>query len=176
MFLGTTAVGAWGPVANPTAGLWPGKARTSRPNASDRLVEVWDGAAWIPTHYDSGWRDVSADLANGATGTLFLRRYSSTMHLRGFLTAPQGGLAYAAPIYDLPAGFRNAKLYAGSIGVGRTGSGTLVAVGIDVGSGAQALIALAAITASDTITLGLVSDVEDTVPASLPGTLIATAP
>jgi hypothetical protein len=138
-------------------------------------VEVWDGAAWIPTHYDSGWRDVSADLASGATGTLFLRRYSSTMHLRGFLTAPAGGLAYGAAIYDLPAGFRNAKLYVGAMSVGRTGSGTLVAVGIDLGTGTQALMALAAITAADTLTVGLVSDVEDTVPASLPGTLFSTA-
>jgi hypothetical protein len=63
MFLGTVGVGAWGPVANPTAGVWPGKTRTSRPNSTDRLVEVWDGAAWVPIHYDSGWRNMQSAFA-----------------------------------------------------------------------------------------------------------------
>jgi hypothetical protein len=110
MFLGTTAVGAWGAVANPTAGLWPGKTRTSRPNQSDRLVEVWDGAAWAPTHYDSGWRDVSSMLLNGFTGVIHCRRVGNVVQWRtkyGGLDGSAAGdiLVFLNP-YQLGAGWQ----------------------------------------------------------------------
>jgi hypothetical protein len=80
MFLGTTGVGAWGPVANPTAGVWAGKTRTSRPNSTDRLLEVWDGAAWVPVYYDSGLREVSA-VAQLTAGKATIRRIGSVVRV-----------------------------------------------------------------------------------------------
>jgi hypothetical protein len=87
------AVVVWGPpgawVEIDRAGLWAGAggdwampgtpiqglgSRTSRPNTTDRLVEVWDGAKWTPTWYDSGWRELKALVANGWTCTYFRGR------------------------------------------------------------------------------------------------------
>jgi hypothetical protein len=114
MFLGTTAVGAWGAVANPTAGLWPGKTRTSRPNSTDRLVEMWDGAAWCVVHYDSGWRDVKVLLTPTALAqvetwsTVRLRRIGDVIHFEFIGNIGTGSIATTDLKMDtitLPQGF-----------------------------------------------------------------------
>jgi hypothetical protein len=106
MLLGTTAVGSWGPVANPTAGVWPGKARTSRPNGPDRLIEVWDGTSWITSHYDSGWRNCTDLIHPDLTPLegLMLRRVGWTVYAQIGVAVPAGWTAGTA-MATLPAGF-----------------------------------------------------------------------
>ena len=42
---------------------------------------------WVVMSGDTGWRDVSADLTNGWTGTLQIRRINDVVHLRGWSMA-----------------------------------------------------------------------------------------
>jgi hypothetical protein len=101
MLLGTTGVGAWGPVAYP-----PAQVRATRPNATDRLVEVWDGTAWLPTHYDSGWRDITGGLINGWASAVrvMVRRIGWAVFFSINGTAASGWTApEAGPV---PEGFR----------------------------------------------------------------------
>jgi hypothetical protein len=103
MLLGTTAAGAWGPVAAPV--------RATRPNGTDRLVEAWEGAAWVPVHYESGWRDVSGLITSGAFGSVGAALLRRTLHgvqfqLRASLEG--GSLAGTAlgDVFAIPAGFQ----------------------------------------------------------------------
>jgi hypothetical protein len=96
--LGTTAAGEWGPVASPI--------RSSRPNSTDRLIEVWDGAAWLVSHYDSGWRDISGGLINGWASAVhvLVRRVGQTVFFSINGTAASGWTApEAGPV---PQGFQ----------------------------------------------------------------------
>jgi hypothetical protein len=96
--LGTTAAGEWGPVASPI--------RSSRPNGADRLVEVWDGTAWVRTHYDTGWRDCAALLHADLTPLegLKLRRVGAVVYAQCGVAVPTGWTAGTA-MATLPAGF-----------------------------------------------------------------------
>jgi hypothetical protein len=69
-------------------GTTSGKTRTSRPNTSDRLVEVWDGAAWVPIHYDSGWRVFASWGTDGViTGVLTFTNITARTGVAGAVMA-----------------------------------------------------------------------------------------
>jgi hypothetical protein len=73
-------------------------------------VEVWDGAAWVPTHYDSGWRTVTG-LVNSELPTVFatvtMRRTLDSVELIGVndTTTPNTESIHALILLALPAGF-----------------------------------------------------------------------
>jgi hypothetical protein len=178
MFLGTTGVGAWGPVANPTSGVWPGKTRTSRPNSTDRLVEVWDGAAWIPTHYDSGMRDVTPGTppAGWSSLTARMQRIGGTVQCTFQGTTTSAGLG---EIIQIPAGFRwpTAAVGASVIGaIGSAQSGQSVATALAYGSGGSAAVSVYRPTATGTMFGSLTWVPSPLIPTSLPGTTLSTAP
>jgi hypothetical protein len=154
-----------------TDGLWPGKTRTSRPNSTARLVEVWDGAAWIPTHYDSGVREVSALLSNGWTaGGIYMRRTSGIVVINTEALTNPGADKYE--FATLPAGFRpppgvlsRFALYTTAMGWSRgyvdplTGRATL-----------------SGYTAATPLFGEVHMGTTEGIPTSLPGTLVTTAP
>jgi hypothetical protein len=77
--------------------------RVSRPNGTDRLVEVWDGTAWVPIHYNSGVRDISAMVINPLAGLAgWVQRTGDvvTLHL-GLEDVVSGEV-----VVTLPLGFR----------------------------------------------------------------------
>jgi hypothetical protein len=190
MFLGTTAIGAWGPVANPTAGVWAGKTRTSRPNSTDRLVEVYDGAAWVPIHYDSGIRGVGS-LVNAALWTAdptidapAMNRVGSTVFFQGAVTSV--GAWSGRPVFSakIPQGFRPAGSRR-AFNPQMTSAGTVFAPGAvvyadefnDVIALRFGAIATGNEDAAGTkVYLMLRYETADPIPTSLPGTLITTAP
>ena len=63
-------------------------AKVTHPNTDDVLVQMWDSTAgrWQTSHYDSGWRDVSASVTPGP-GTsgvsLQMRRYGNRVYSSG---------------------------------------------------------------------------------------------
>jgi hypothetical protein len=180
MFLGTVGVGAWGPVANPTAGLWPGKIRTSRPNSTDRLVEVWDGAAWIPTHYDSGWRNIASLLPQGLFGTVNVARLrrvggAVTFILRAEIAGGTIAGQAAADLLTLPAGFVPVEY------IIRTQTVIDVVPAHFVNSSVREVLVLARTTGTNIPGTGgvggtVIWPTDDPIPTSLPGTLATTAP
>jgi hypothetical protein len=91
-----------GVLSRPTAGT----IRTSRPNGTDRLVEVADGDAWVVVHYDSGWRDcqslLNPDLV--VEEGLKLRRVGSIVYAQCGVSVPAGWVS-GSPIATLPTGF-----------------------------------------------------------------------
>jgi hypothetical protein len=66
----------------------PPQVRVTRPNVTDRLVEVWDGAAWVITDYDSGERSLLQQTSipwPDGTQVVRLRRSGRTvsLHIQG---------------------------------------------------------------------------------------------
>jgi hypothetical protein len=80
--------------------------RSTRPNGTDHLVEVFDGTAWDLVSYDSGWRDCDALLHTDLTPTegLKLRRVGMTVYAQCGVSVPAGWAAGTA-IATFPAGF-----------------------------------------------------------------------
>jgi hypothetical protein len=194
MFLGTTGVGAWGPVANPTAGVWAGKSRTSRPNQSDRLVEFWDGTAWIAVHYDSGWRLLSSwdtsgavtgmALAAGAVpkpaaaGWVRLRRIGTTVHV-AFTNVNLGpGVAAIYGAGTIPAGFLCNGAGNNTVGLAMvSGTGKTGALASAISSTGLSILQ----TSGQTFDVGAAPSVgsyltADVLPATLLGTTYTVAP
>lgn len=67
--------------------------------------KLYSGAGtdkWIVTVGDTGWRDVSADLLNGWTGTLLIKRTETALQVSASLTIPA---TPSDPYYSPPAGF-----------------------------------------------------------------------
>lgn len=142
--------------------------RSTRPNTTDHLVEVFDGSAWFPIHYDSGWRDVTGLLNPGWTAThVHMRREGDTVRMRvAGLAAPGEEFYFISP----PEGFRTAMQYylmfgsltyqvaqeAGAIAIMAPGGGKLPAGG--------------------TFWFEMGWATPDPFPQSLPGTVIAPAP
>jgi hypothetical protein len=70
---------------------------------------AWDtiNNRWQLVYGDTGWRDVTASLIGGWTGTGFLiRRLGNTVHV--LAKAMSGAAATTPAIYLLPTGFRSA--------------------------------------------------------------------
>lgn len=113
--------------ASASAGVgWANMVRTRRPNGDDRVVEVWDGTAWIVTSYDSGWRDVSGSMeAAGKTkfpnAVLHLHR---TLHTVECIFYSGAGAVLGPGIINLLITTTGFKAYTAP-GM-RSGTGTLI--------------------------------------------------
>jgi hypothetical protein len=81
--------------------------RSSRPNTTDHLVEVFDGTEWVVVHYDSGWRDVRGLVAAPWTtpAAVRLRRVDASVFLQAWINAPEPTVD---TVLVIPAGFRPA--------------------------------------------------------------------
>jgi hypothetical protein len=85
------------------------ETRVTRPNVTDRLVEVWDGAAWIVLDYDSGWRDILSkvhdpEAAPGQTvGAMAIRRAGRLVSFR--CSMGDAASVFRRRLYALPQGW-----------------------------------------------------------------------
>lgn len=147
------------------------RSRVTHPNTTDVLVEVWDvaNARWQTTHYDSGWRDISASLTGLASGSCYIRRLnqSVTVSCIGLNKTTGGNLVF----YTLPAGF-----YGENTNTQHILLFTLTPTpyrGYANSSGLGCVFPVATDTYG-TFTYALASG--NTTPASLPGTNYLTAP
>ena len=72
-----------------------------------RRLFQWDAnnSRWQMTYGDTGWRDVSADLINSYTGTVYTRRIGNEIHLAGNITRPPAAASNAS--LTLPTGFKS---------------------------------------------------------------------
>jgi hypothetical protein len=84
----------------------PSQVRSTRPNVTDHLVELFDGTAWIVGNYDSGWRDITGGLINGWSTAVrvMVRRVGFTVFFSINGTAASGWTDPDAG--PLPEGFR----------------------------------------------------------------------
>jgi hypothetical protein len=160
-------VGAGGDWAMPGTPILNQGRRVSRPNGTDRLVEVWDGAAWVPVHYDSGERQIGGLMVNGWTGLLGLRRVGGFCRLKVQGIADGTAGQYLDPS-TLPAG-----LGAGLFAIMTYRNGTTGA--ITTGRAGRVESAMPAAGQNLSSELVYIPD-SLAVPTSLPGTLISTAP
>jgi hypothetical protein len=67
--------------------------RSTRPNTTDHLVEVFDGSEWVIVRYDSGWRDWSALLAtpsNFTDANIQVRRIDDFVEVVGTMSVAAG--------------------------------------------------------------------------------------
>jgi hypothetical protein len=146
----------------------PFPIRSSRPNSTDRLVEVLDGVAWMSVHYDSGWRDVTALLQPGWTAThIHMRREGDTVRMRvAGLAAPGEEFYFISP----PEGFRTAMSYYIVFGC--------LTFQVAQESGYLSMVAPggAKLPAGGSFWYELDWATPDPFPASLPGTTLTTAP
>jgi hypothetical protein len=83
-----------------------GTSRTDQ--TAGRVMYSWDEVNQREqlTYGDTGWRDVSADLLGGATGTMRLRRVGNVVDISMALSLPEG-LISGTMVYALPLGFRS---------------------------------------------------------------------
>lgn len=155
-----------------TAWVYDNLTRVTHPNTDDVHVEVYDQgqARWQTVHYDSGWRDISGLLINGWTvgNVLRLRRinWRVSLLIRGlngsaatdnhFATLPTGfigNLAMSAVAFDTagdPSAVRNTTDGSCYWSIGSVGSVSLPVM--------------------------FEFHTQQSIPASLPGTLVFAAP
>jgi hypothetical protein len=155
-----------------------GGARVSHPNVDDVWVENWDEGRqrWQSVHYDSGWRNVSADLINGWTGTLSMRRVNVTVFV-GFQNIT-GPATFTNP-YVLPPGFSGTTSGVSFNGMGRDGYFTGGPVWF-IGNGNVLFQFGGLVTGSWAAGMAVsgmvIVPTDEAVPPSLPGTQIGPAP
>lgn len=152
------------PLSAPSLSAWAaavhagkvGYARTPNPATGDLGLPGYAGS-------DTGWRDVSALLENGWTGTYRVRRVGSTVHHQVYNIA--GG---SNPVLTLPVGWRQGY---------NPGSATAYAVNSLTAMGAARMINGqtnlhgGAVAYTGTY-LGWSYPTEDAWPATLPGTQV----
>jgi hypothetical protein len=157
------------PVPGPPGPL---QVRSTRPNVTDRLVEVWDGTAWIPVHYDSGWRDITSTLLNGwgTAVSIRVRRVDAAMQMIVLGTASTGWTAEIAA--DMPRGFRPQPGDATAISVPIGRASRMERIHIS----ATSQLLLASADGYDGEPQLITFPVEDLLPTALPGTILTTAP
>jgi hypothetical protein len=100
------AGGDWAMPGTPITNLG---RRVTRPNGTDRLVQVWDGAAWVSTHYDSGRRDVTALVGNldpANTGKMYVSRADATVVWEFHNLLLAAGTGILTLVAAIPPGFR----------------------------------------------------------------------
>jgi hypothetical protein len=183
--LGTTGVGAWGPV-DPPASSTP-TVRATRPNATDRLVEAWDGTKWVPVYYDSGWRDLRATVlpkwrpstyVGGAYAAMHVRRINNQIvWLVGVERAEDGGGRAVAnegalAPYNYP-GFRPYKSLLRSY-VQPLPNSAWGQIGFNYPN-LFVLFSAGNYTLNEQIWTEFAYSTDDSIPTSLPGTLSTTA-
>jgi hypothetical protein len=144
------------------------EVRSTRPNGTDRLIEVFDGTAWVPAHYDSGLRLLP--VINGWTTimpSVTCRRVNLTVTFAFYVN---GSEATSDILCNIPEGFRE---HSGSYPTGLLLGGDALAAVDTTANGAE--LRLNGVRTSGMWgTLMLMTD--PTIPASLPGILDGTAP
>lgn len=158
-FTGTSTWTAWAALTSQRVDQAAGRAIYTYDDLNNRDQMVYG---------DTGWRDVSANLANGWTGALYIRRVGVTIEVVG--RGLDSASATSSQLYTLPSGFmppRDIPLFArpaassappayGSIGTAAIGVATGIALN---GNSFQAIYS--------TITSW---------PTTLPGTAVGTIP
>ena len=148
--------------------------RITRPNVDDRLVEQWNGTGWSVVDYDSGWRDVTADVTNATVdsgGSLQMSRRGAAVTLRVGLGLLPAGAGLLSVIYAPPQGWRASYQTVMTTGRRRSDPSLLQDVGIVDGFG----VYVPSVPAGSII-FSLYYVTDDPVPTSLPGTLVTSAP
>ena len=178
--LGTDPAGAYATVKLRLEAL-EAEVVVTHPSTDDVKVV----AASQTVHYDSGWRDISslldADFALAdAAGSLELRRVNHTVFLSGRLkrvTAsgsqwnPADGLLVSA----LPTGFRGRRFE--PVGLANIDNHTgMIEFSADLTQPAAVYLDGSTWAAGDIIYFAVSWVTDDTLPSSLPGTLVTAAP
>jgi hypothetical protein len=162
--------------------------RSTRPNTTDHLVEVFDGSAWIPMHYDSGYREMSAaaQAEVGDTATvhaLTLQRIGTVVYMTFAVSMlvdapgntlrllPFGSLGGFTPAIPPNGDMSPAVGYQDSLIVSATSTTALLLLRSDM----MGLYGSALTTGSDWRGTA-VYRVDPAIPSSLPGTALAPAP
>jgi hypothetical protein len=154
--------------------------RSTRPNTTDHLVEVFDGSEWVMSRYDSGWRDVSGLITSGAFGSIGAALLRRTLHgvqfqLRASLEG--GSLAGTAlgDVFAIPAGFQPMD-YTIQLGL------FVATVPLTFSNSSdRAVLAVVRATTTDIPATGALTGTfdwpcTDPLPSSLPGILYSAAP
>jgi hypothetical protein len=173
--------GPAGPAGPPGPTGVPGPAggvEVTHPNTVDVLVRNWDNvnARWQTVHYDSGWRNVSADMINGWTGTLTMRRLNSLVF---FGLSNLTGPGTFVNCYSIPAGFTGTTAGVSFGGIGRDGYWTGGPVWF-IGNGNLLFQFGGLVTgtwaAGMAISGSCIVPTDEAIPTTLPGTLVGPAP
>jgi len=146
--------------------------QVTHPNTDDVLVQVWDSTLgrWQTTWYDSGWRNLSASLLNGYTGTAHLRR-TSGMCVLAFENLPTSASVTAFTALSLPAGFRPS--YLAQRGLIQTSAAAIARKIVVAGDGS---VDITGWSNGETLNGTFAFPVDSAIPTSLPGTLVTAAP
>lgn len=160
------AGGMWAPPGVPVTGIGH-----KTDNTAGKATYLWDETVpgWRLAVYDSGWRDVSAALEAGASGTLLIRRTATNVHVLSFNVTNSSGTIYIAP-----AGFAPGSGTDGIAAPVVKFDGTVGAMTFNSPSGGHMALS-AGIKAYAGAYLSAVFPVRTAIPTSLPGTQ-ATAP
>ena len=140
-------------------------------NTAGKATYLWDETVpgWRLAVYDSGWRDVSAALEAGASGTLLIRRTATNVHVLSFNVTSSSDTIYIAP-----AGFAPGSGTEGIVAPVAKFDGTVGAMTFNSPAGGHMALS-AGIKAYAGAYLSAVFPVRTAIPTSLPGTQ-ATAP
>ena len=140
-------------------------------NTAGKATYLWDETVpgWRLAVYDSGWRDVSAALEAGASGSLLIRRTATNVHVLSFNVTNSSGTIYIAP-----AGFAPGSGTEGIVAPVAKFDGTVGAMTFNSPAGGHMSLS-AGIKAYAGAWLSAVFPVSTAIPTSLPGTQ-ATAP
>lgn len=147
--------------------------RTTRPNTDDRLVEAWDGTAWVPVFYDSGLRNITSLATNNwGAGTLFVRRINSTVFLYGSIR----NNIDASPVTSfLPLTFATGFQQASSASIcAAYNSSTGTTTNTVLGNGSNYQL-FGTRTQSQSYVFELTFSTTQVIPTALPGTLVLAA-
>lgn len=160
------AGGQWAPPGYPINGVGQ-----YTDNTAGKATYLWDETVpgWRLAVYDSGWRDVSAALEAGASGTLLIRRTATNVHVLSFNVTNSSGTIYIAP-----AGFAPGSGTDGIAAPVVKFDGTVGAMTFNSPAGGHMALS-AGIKAYAGAYLSAVFPVRTAIPTSLPGTQ-ATAP
>jgi hypothetical protein len=166
------AGGDWAMPGTPITNLG---RRVSRPNGTDRLVEVWDGSDWVPIHYDSGWRDITGLVTPGPGTTLnALRVRRSNANIEFLASWNQASDAPTAMTCTQPYGFRGSNLVDVNIPLIQAGGELAGEFYTTNGRDAWEFLPLAG---QGVRSYGVIRyHTDDSIPTSLPGTTVTIAP
>ena len=160
------AGGMWAPPGYPINGIGQ-----YTDNTAGKATYLWDETVpgWRLAVYDSGWRNVSAALEAGASGSLLIRRTATNVHVLSFNVTSSSDTIYIAP-----AGFAPGSGTEGITAPVVKFDGTVGAMTFNSPAGGHMALS-AGIKAYAGAWLSAVFPVRTAIPTSLPGTQ-ATAP
>jgi hypothetical protein len=156
----------WGGVFS----AWQHMATQRVDQTAGRAIYTWDDVNLREqlVYGDTGWRDVTSLLINGATATLAtVRRYGSTVYIR-FVSLQLPSTQINDPVYSFPSGFLGIETY----GLLRENVNTGNALGFVMGSTARLWGNVGSAAANNTTNrfTGVLTAVTDQAwPTALPG-------